>query len=139
MTVPDVSTEAQKDAVLNMDREATVILHKDNENTYYIAVKSEWFKQYISPHCGTVHDCYIARVSENWSEIIPLSPIQSAASGVTTDPAVPSLPQTTSVLDPIVSPIGAHVPHDKPHSPLQNNGNDGQEGLYEDFDDDVSE
>ena len=43
------------------------------ENTYYIAVKSDWFTYYISPNVGVVHDCFIAKVLDDCSGIVALS------------------------------------------------------------------
>lgn len=61
-----------KDCIVNMEREATVILYSPKDDVYYIAVRSDWFTKYISPNMGIVHDCYIARISSDWSSIQPL-------------------------------------------------------------------
>ena len=61
-----------KKASTSMNREATVILFYPIDNVYYLAVQSEWFGKYVSANMGTVHDCYIARFSDDWKEIIPL-------------------------------------------------------------------
>ena len=73
LQVCEVHGENFKEAVLNMERVATIILHCPIQNKYYIAVKAEWFRCYISSCMGTVHDCYIAVVSDDWKNIDPLT------------------------------------------------------------------
>ncbi len=58
-----------KKAVLDIERESTVLVHSQNTDTLYIAVNEKWFTQYISPNCGVVHDCLIAFVSSDWKTI----------------------------------------------------------------------
>ena len=54
---------------ISFDREATVVVRSEQVNCIFIAVKSECFFEYIIPLIGTVHDCYIATISNDWSEI----------------------------------------------------------------------
>ena len=57
------------ESILSLDREATVVVRSEQVDSIFIAVKSEWFSEYITPLMGTVHDCYIATISNDWSEI----------------------------------------------------------------------
>ncbi len=71
LEVPSTSECRQErmDSFLSLDREATVIVRSKQFDCIFIAVKSEWFSQYITPLIGTVHDCYIASISDDWSDI----------------------------------------------------------------------
>ena len=72
----ELCIEAQtdlRDHIIKMDREATVLLFSPSNSVYYIAVKNDWFYKFISPNMGIVHDCYIAKVAEDWKTIDMLS------------------------------------------------------------------
>ena len=56
-----------------VDREGTIVLHSERNKTFYIALTSEWFHDYISKNCGVVRDCFVAMVSRNWKSIIPIT------------------------------------------------------------------
>ena len=73
LRVPNVDSNNYRAAVCNMNRTATRLLHCGLQNAFFIAVRSDWFNTYISSCIGTVHDCYIAKVSDDWSTIIPLT------------------------------------------------------------------
>ena len=72
LVVPSSDDDNPREAVCRLERTATIIL-ENNENgiggSFVIAVKSDWFKQYISGGMGIVHDCYIAKISNDWTEI----------------------------------------------------------------------
>ena len=72
LKVGDVVDGDFKEAVTSLERVATVILYSPVDETHYIAVRSDWFRKYISPNFGIVHDCYIAKISSDWRNIIPL-------------------------------------------------------------------
>ena len=72
LVVPFSDDNNPREAVCRLDRTATIILeNKDNGigGSFFLAVKSDWFKQYISGGMGIVHDCYIAKISSDWTEI----------------------------------------------------------------------
>ena len=71
LQVPSTSKNQQErmESILSLDREATVVVRSEQVDSIFIAVKSEWFSEYITPLMGTVHDCYIATISNDWSEI----------------------------------------------------------------------
>ena len=73
LTAPDPDCADPKTTVLELEREATILLHSQKTSTFYIAVKSSWFTDFISPNCGVVHDCVIAMVSPDWRDIIQIS------------------------------------------------------------------
>jgi len=62
----------ERETVLNTDRVATTILYSNEDGVYYIAVRHEWFSEFISSHIGRVHDCYIAKVGDGFKSIEPL-------------------------------------------------------------------
>ncbi len=68
----DAPDNDYRGSICDMDRTATRILYYALHETYYIAVRSEWFSTYISSCLGTVHDCYIAKISNDWTSIAPL-------------------------------------------------------------------
>ena len=73
LSLDNVEDGDYKSAVLEMEREATVVLFSTYDDTCYIAVKSDWFTKYISCNMGIVQDCYIAKISTDWKEIVKLS------------------------------------------------------------------
>lgn len=73
LTIAAEDGVATPDEIKNLHRDATVILYSPHDATYYIAVNSSWFSQYISPNFGIVHDCFIAKFSKEWDSIIPLT------------------------------------------------------------------
>ena len=38
----------------------------------YIAVRADWYSKYITSSMGTVNDCYIYSIEDNWSKFKPL-------------------------------------------------------------------
>ena len=46
-----------------------MIVRSEQVDSIFITVKFEWFSECITPLIGTVHDCYTATISSNWSEI----------------------------------------------------------------------
>ena len=62
-------TETRKKNFLEMNREATLIVKCPKSQRYFLTIQDEWFLKYISKDLGHVHDCYIAKVSEDFSEI----------------------------------------------------------------------
>lgn len=75
LAVPDVESDKLMETIVNMPRKATVLLQAHQDNCFYIAVKSDWFNQYITEHMGIVHDCYIAKVSNDWTAISVLEEV----------------------------------------------------------------
>jgi len=73
LTAPDPESGDPKATVLSLEREATILLHSQKTSTFYIAVKSSWFTDFISPNCGVVHDCVIAMISPDWRDIIQIT------------------------------------------------------------------
>lgn len=69
LCVPDVEKDKLTDTILDMPRKATIVLQSDKDDSYYIAVKSEWFNEFITEHMGNVHDCYIAKISGDCTSI----------------------------------------------------------------------
>ena len=61
LEVPECVRGEEVETILNMERDATVVVLSKKESVYYIAVHHEWFKKYISAHVGTIHDCYLAK------------------------------------------------------------------------------
>ena len=59
--------------ILSMDREATLVLYSPSTSIYYIALQATWFSKYISPNVGIIHDCFIAKISEDWKDITRLA------------------------------------------------------------------
>lgn len=74
VTVGNIDGVGTEEEIKNVDREATILLYSPVDDTYYVAVKSTWFTEYISSNVGVVHDCFIAKVVDNWSGIVALSP-----------------------------------------------------------------
>lgn len=74
LCIQSVEGKTNREVVLGVTREATCILFSKQDNTYYISVKSNWFATYISPTMGLVHDCFIARISDDWDSITRLAP-----------------------------------------------------------------
>lgn len=73
VTLEDSEDDSIAQKFKTMERKATVLLHCPVEQIYYIAVNSEWFREYISPNFGVVHDCYIAKLNTEENRIIPLA------------------------------------------------------------------
>ena len=73
VTLEDSEDDSIAQKFKTMERKATVLLHCPVEQIYYIAVNSEWFREYISPNFGIVHDCYIAKLNREENRIIPLA------------------------------------------------------------------
>ena len=71
LEVPDQCTTAEerKQKILVMEREATTVICSESPQEWYVAVKSSWFKKYVTDEMGDVHDCYIARFSMDFSSI----------------------------------------------------------------------
>ena len=67
--LPTASTVQMKEAFLSMERDVTVIVHSRKYETTYISVKHSWFSQFITPLLGEIHDCYIARIRNDWTSI----------------------------------------------------------------------
>lgn len=65
----EVPNDDYRSFVTNMQREATVILRCPESAKTFIAIRADWFSNFISPSCGTVHDCYIAYVTPDWKQI----------------------------------------------------------------------
>jgi len=61
--------EDRKRAVLDMEREATVVVQTTSPSEWFVAVKCSWFKQYVTEEMGDVHDCYIGKISNDFSVI----------------------------------------------------------------------
>ena len=61
-----------KSFILTMERNATKVLFSPNDSTYYIAIQSKWFSEFISPNMGIVHDSYIAKISSDFKSITKL-------------------------------------------------------------------
>ena len=73
LEVPETGGSSSRERIINHPRTATIILHESLSNRYYIAIRSDWFSKYISSCMGIVHDCYIARISDNWTSIDPIT------------------------------------------------------------------
>ena len=75
LTVPTtVPGDDFKYHILNsVQREGTIVLHSERNKTYYIALTSGWFTSYISQNCGVIRDCFVAMVSRDWKNIIPIT------------------------------------------------------------------
>lgn len=56
-------------AVLEMERDATLVLKSRDTGKYYIALKSSWFQRYITTEMGEVHDIYLATFDDEFSAI----------------------------------------------------------------------
>lgn len=69
LEIPTCGVGEQKDAILSIDRKATRIVHSRMLNRIYIAVREDWFCEYITPILGKVKDCYICRITDDWSTI----------------------------------------------------------------------
>jgi len=71
LVIPEVSgsEEDRKRAVLDMEREATVVVQTTSPSEWFVAVKCSWFKQYVTEEMGDVHDCYIGKISNDFSVI----------------------------------------------------------------------
>ena len=73
LKVPDVPEGELEHTIKNQTRTATFLLESAIQGNYFIAIQNEWFNKYISSCMGDVHDCYIAKISNDWTEITPLS------------------------------------------------------------------
>ena len=71
LIIPSTSEDAEerRRAVLEMPREATLVLQIPTTQRMYISVRQEWFTQYISGDVGIVHDCYIAEIVSDCSGV----------------------------------------------------------------------
>lgn len=56
--VANGSIESRDMVVFAMSMEATVLLKSPSHGTYFISVKSTWFRTYIAEAIGDVDDCY---------------------------------------------------------------------------------
>lgn len=68
LVVPSSEDDNPREAICSLQRTATIILEACT-GSFFLAVKSDWFNQYISRGMGVVHDCYIAKISNDWTEI----------------------------------------------------------------------
>ncbi len=62
-----------REHILNMEREATIVLYSSVNSTYYLALQCTWFSEFISSNLGVVHDCFIARITHDWKHIKKLT------------------------------------------------------------------
>ena len=63
------TVEERKKAFIEMEREATVVYPSSDTTDWYIALQPRWFKEYISAEMGTVCDCVIGVVSNDFAEV----------------------------------------------------------------------
>ena len=63
----DIDTRKKK--VMDMTREATVVMRCPSSNQYFLSIADSWFQEYISKDLGHVCDCYIASISEDFVNI----------------------------------------------------------------------
>lgn len=66
------SLETREKAVLEMVREATLVVKSIEMGTYFIALNNAWFQTYVTTVMGDVHDCILATVDDEFSAISPL-------------------------------------------------------------------
>ena len=63
------SLEERRANFLHISRESTKLVHSASQGHICIAVCSAWFSEYVTPEMGSVHDCYIAKVSPSFDSI----------------------------------------------------------------------
>lgn len=63
------TTATRKNHVLHLQRNATVLLRSPTTGKYTIAVKSSWFREYVTSALGDVHDCVIASIADDFQNI----------------------------------------------------------------------
>ena len=73
LKVPDVPEGELEHAIKNQERQATYLIDSAIHGNFFLAIQNEWFNKYASSCMGDVHDCYIAKISSDWTQIIPLS------------------------------------------------------------------
>ena len=67
--------ETRKEKVFGISREATIIVHCPSSNEFFIAIQSDWFEKYVTKELGVVHDCYIAKITQDFREILCIGTI----------------------------------------------------------------
>jgi len=67
--IPSCDPGLEKEAILSMERDGTIVLFSETEQKYFIALTSTWFSKYITKCLGVVHDCFIAEISHDWCSI----------------------------------------------------------------------
>ena len=122
VTVGNIDWVGPEEEIKTIEREATILLFSPVDNTYYIAVKSDWFTDYISPNVGVVHDCFIAKVLDDCSGIVALSTDHPGVEPVSR--ATPSSSSGTLSL-PVIVPRGLDNAVNSTLTPI----------VYEDYDD----
>lgn len=70
LQIPTVTDNDSRSALLNMTRSATIIVQLPSTGEIYIALKASWFNEFICSDIGHVHDCYLAKISRTWDEIL---------------------------------------------------------------------
>lgn len=69
LKIPQCFKGKEKGNIMGMDREATIILTHPSPVIHFIAVSADWFELYIVNDLGLIHDCYIAEILQNWTEV----------------------------------------------------------------------
>ena len=54
---------------MGLDLEATIILTHPSPVRHLFAIRSDGFELYIGNYFGQIHDCNIAEIVENWTEV----------------------------------------------------------------------
>ena len=55
-----------------MKRDITTVLFSEKFNIFFISVRHDWFSKFITPQLGSVHDCYIAKIEDDFKSIVLL-------------------------------------------------------------------
>ena len=118
LTVPDVPDGELEHEIKNYPRTATYLIDSPIHGNFFIVIKSDWFDKYISSCMGDVHDCYIAKISSDWTQIIPLSTEDVEGSCSLADKQSGTLDHPSGDPSAPVQPIISSTPQNGPENPL---------------------
>lgn len=54
---------------MNIKKESTIFSHSAELGRYYVAIQNEFFQKYITSSMGIFHDCFIATIDDNFTNI----------------------------------------------------------------------
>lgn len=72
-------------------REVSCVMEYGPQQRRYVAVKSQWFHDYISRDVGIIHDCYLAYVDHDATEVTFLGVTRGTQTAVESDLYSPSI------------------------------------------------
>ena len=72
LQIPYSDVPSYKGAILSTKRDITMVLFSEKFNIFFISVRHDWFSKFITPQLGSVHDCYIAKIEDDFKSIVLL-------------------------------------------------------------------